>query len=103
MLKRMTFDKRQGSVVTPALDAVVCAQAEWYAGSRPEWVQPRVLPGWDVAADVTPAALEAAFARAAHAGRPAEAALVVSPTYFGTTSDIPGVQMILHINPQFLS
>jgi arginine/lysine/ornithine decarboxylase len=52
-----------------------------------------MLPGWDIAVDVTPAALEAAFARAAQSGTPAKAALVVSPTYFGTTSDIPGVKL----------
>jgi hypothetical protein len=63
-------------------------------GCRPEWVQPRVLPGWDIAVDVTPAALEAAFASAADAGTPAKAALIVSPTYFGTTSDIPGTALL---------
>lgn len=63
-------------------------------GCRPEWVQPRVLPGWDIAVDVTPAALKAAFAQAADAGTPAKAALIVSPTYFGTTSDIPGAVLL---------
>lgn len=59
-----------------------------------------MLPGWDIAVDVTPAALETTFARAADAGTPARAALIVSPTYFGTTSDIPGtvheLSMIIH-------
>ncbi len=53
-------------------------------------MQPRTVPGWDIAQDVTPAALEAAFACAAESGSPAKAALVVSPTYFGTASDIAG-------------
>ena len=55
-----------------------------------------MLPGWDIAVDVTPAALDAAFARAAQAGKPAKAALLVSPTYFGTTSDIPGAVYAVH-------
>ena len=53
-------------------------------------MQPRLVPGWGIAGEVTPAALDAAFAAAAAAGRPAKAALVVSPTYFGTACDIPG-------------
>lgn len=74
--------------------AFLCADAQHHAGCRPQWVQPRVLTGWDIATDVTPVALEAAFARAAYAGRPAKAALVVSPSYFGTTSDVPGAVIL---------
>lgn len=66
------------------------------SGCRPQWVQPRMMPGWDFAWDVTPATLEAAFASAAGAGRPAKAALVVSPTYFGTVSNIPGLAAVCH-------
>lgn len=43
-----------------------------------------------MAQDITPTALEAAFQAAAADRRPAAAALIVSPTYFGVASDISG-------------
>ena len=54
---------------------------------------PGVVDGWSLADGVSPVALEAAFATAAAAGRPAAAALVVSPTYFGLVSDITGAHV----------
>ena len=53
-------------------------------------MQPLTDTKWGVAHGVRPADMAAALQRAAAAGQPVKAVLVVSPTYYGYVSDIEG-------------
>jgi len=60
------------------------------AGCEPLWVMPEQDDRHGVAHCVTPAALASVLDGAAARGQRVDAALVVSPTYFGAVADIPG-------------
>jgi arginine/lysine/ornithine decarboxylase len=64
------------------------------AGAAPFWARPVSAAG--MAHQLEPAALAAALAAAAAAGRRPAAALVVSPTYFGATSDVAALAAVAH-------
>ena len=59
-------------------------------GALPVWIQPECDSALGIAVSTTAEALEAAFAEAAIRQLKVGAVLVVSPTYFGTCSDIAG-------------
>ena len=60
-------------------------------GALPVWIQPECDSALGIAVSTTAEALEAAFAEAASRQLKVGAVLVVSPTYFGTCSDIAGL------------
>ena len=60
------------------------------AGCRPQYVQPVTDARWGIAHGLRPADVDAALRDARMRGRPATAVLVVSPTYYGYVSDVPG-------------
>ena len=60
------------------------------AGCSPIWMKPSQDERAQVATCVTPEALLKAYHQAMAQGRPPKAAVVVSPTYFGSCSDIQG-------------
>jgi arginine decarboxylase len=64
------------------------------AGAAPFWARPASAAG--MAHQLEPAALAAALAAAAAAGRRPAAALVISPTYFGATSDVAALADVAH-------
>jgi arginine decarboxylase len=72
------------------------------SGCRPQWVLPWVVDEWDMAHNVDPSELENAFKKAAAANRPAAAALIVSPTYFGVVSDIAGPFCVAFVTFNYL-
>ncbi len=68
------------------------ASAAVFAGLDVRIATATVDPDWDVEHGVTPAELERAFAAAPDA----RAAVVVSPSYFGVTSDIAALARVCH-------
>ena len=87
------------AVVRPG-EAVILARnahkAEWstmlYAGYRPVLLPVAIDPAWDVEHGVSPATLERVIA----ANPEARAVVVVSPTYFGVTSNIAALARVAH-------
>lgn len=67
------------------------------SGARPEWVQPEMDAGLGVAHGVTADAVAGALQSAEDAGRRVGAVLVVSPTYFGTCSDIAALARVCRL------
>jgi arginine/lysine/ornithine decarboxylase len=66
------------------------------AGLIPSFVFPSVDETHGMAHGVSPAALDAALARAEREGRPASAVYVISPSYFGSVSDVRGLSEVAH-------
>lgn len=66
------------------------------AGLIPSFVFPSVDEAHGMAHGVSPAALDAALARAEREGRPASAVYVISPSYFGSVSDVRGLSEVAH-------
>lgn len=66
------------------------------AGITPSYVFPAVDTPNGMAHGVSPAALEEALAAAAADGRPAAAVYVISPSYFGSVSDVRGLSEVAH-------
>jgi lysine decarboxylase len=62
------------------------------SGGMPHWVAPEYDPDLEMAHGVTPASLAAAL----EATPRARAAFVVSPTYYGTASDVAGCVQVAH-------
>ena len=60
------------------------------SGCKPVWVLPEIDRGSNVAVGVTVAALKSGFHKARLLGIAPKAVVVVSPTYFGTCSDVSG-------------
>lgn len=76
-------------------DTFVSAHAtslpSWLSAGCDTWyVQPQCDPDLGIAHGVAPEALQQSIEAACQAGKPLKAVLVVSPTYFGVCSDIPG-------------
>lgn len=63
-----------------------------FAGLNPVVLPVEVATGWDIEHGVAPATLAAAL----DAHPQARAAVVVSPTYYGVTSDIPALAAVAH-------
>ena len=61
-----------------------------HAGATPEWIKPECNSSLGIAVSLMVQALETAFAEVASKGMSVGAVLIVSPTYFGTCSDIAG-------------
>ncbi len=66
------------------------------AGITPSYVMPNVDAEHGMAHGVSPAALEAALVEAEQAGNPAHAVYVISPSYFGSVSDVQGLARVAH-------
>ncbi|MFT4232348.1 MAG: aminotransferase class I/II-fold pyridoxal phosphate-dependent enzyme [Leucobacter sp.] len=66
------------------------------AGLVPAFVQPSVDARHGIAHGLTPAALDAALAREAEAGRAVSSVYVVSPSYFGSVADVRGLADVAH-------
>lgn len=66
------------------------------AGLTPSFVQPSIDEGHAMAHGVSPARLDEALRVAAADGRPAAAVYVVSPSYFGSVSDVRGLADVAH-------
>jgi arginine decarboxylase len=66
------------------------------AGLDPTFVAPTVDRGHGIAHGVSPQTLEAALTRARHAGETPGAVYVVSPSYFGSVADVPGLARVAH-------
>lgn len=62
------------------------------AGARPVYLPPELDPTSHIAHGVTPATVEAGLA----AHPEAKAVLIVSPTYYGTCSDVAGIADVAH-------
>ena len=66
------------------------------AGITPSYVFPAVDTVNGMAHGVSPAALEEALSLAEREGRPAAAVYVISPSYFGSVSDVRGLAEVAH-------
>ena len=66
------------------------------SGMIPSFVQPGIDTRHGIAHGLTPAALDAALAREADAGRAVSSVYVVSPSYFGSTADVAGLAEVAH-------
>lgn len=66
------------------------------AGLVPSFVLPSIDTDNGVAHGVSPAALDEALTSAARDGRPADAVYIVSPSYFGSVSDVAGLARVAH-------
>ncbi|MBL3700942.1 aminotransferase class I/II-fold pyridoxal phosphate-dependent enzyme [Leucobacter luti] len=66
------------------------------AGITPSYVFPTVDAAHGMAHGVSPAALDEALTAAARAGRPAAAVYIISPSYFGSVSDVRGLADVAH-------
>jgi arginine/lysine/ornithine decarboxylase len=66
------------------------------AGLAPSFVLPSIDARNGIAHGVSPGALDAALAAAERDGRPAAAVYVVSPSYFGSVSDVAGLARVAH-------
>ena len=66
------------------------------AGITPSYVFPTVDDANGMAHGVSPEALDRALAEAAADGRPAAAVYVISPSYFGSVSDVRGLSEVAH-------
>ncbi|MBL3687609.1 amino acid decarboxylase [Leucobacter zeae] len=66
------------------------------AGITPSYVFPSVDAEHGMAHGVSPAALDAALTAAEAEGRPATAVYVISPSYFGSVSDVRGLSDVAH-------
>ncbi|WGW13264.1 amino acid decarboxylase [Saxibacter everestensis] len=66
------------------------------AGLSPSFVLPTVDARNGIAHGVSPQVLDEALVAAAQAGQPASAVYVVSPSYFGSVSDIRGLSEVAH-------
>ncbi len=66
------------------------------AGITPSYVFPAVDHVNGMAHGVTPEALDRALTEAAADGRPASAVYVISPSYFGSVSDVRGLSEVAH-------
>lgn len=65
-------------------------------GLAPEWAFPEFDELHGINHGLTPASLEASFARALANGERPRAAYVISPSYFGAVADIPGLAAVAH-------
>ncbi len=66
------------------------------AGLIPDFVFPSVDEAHGMAHGVSPAALDEALTRAERDGRPAAAVYIISPSYFGSVSDVRGLSEVAH-------
>ncbi|MBK0418948.1 amino acid decarboxylase [Leucobacter sp. CSA1] len=66
------------------------------AGLTPSFVLPTVDEHHGMAHGVSPAALDEALTRAEREGRPASAVYIISPSYFGSVSDVRGLSEVAH-------
>ena len=66
------------------------------AGLIPSFVSPTVDTTNGMAHGVSPAALDAALTAAAADGRPASSVYIISPSYFGSVSDVRGLADVAH-------
>ncbi|WP_295013735.1 aminotransferase class I/II-fold pyridoxal phosphate-dependent enzyme [uncultured Microbacterium sp.] len=66
------------------------------AGLVPSFVFPSVDRTHGIAHGVSPAALEEALSAASERGEPASAVYIVSPSYFGSVSDVAGLARVAH-------
>ncbi|QBE49814.1 aminotransferase class I/II-fold pyridoxal phosphate-dependent enzyme [Leucobacter triazinivorans] len=66
------------------------------AGLIPDFVFPSVDERHGMAHGVSPAALDEALTRAEREGRPAAAVYIISPSYFGSVSDVRGLSEVAH-------
>ena len=66
------------------------------AGITPSYVFPAVDDANGMAHGVSPVALDRALSEAAAEGRPAAAVYVISPSYFGSVSDVRGLADVAH-------
>lgn len=64
------------------------------AGAKPVWILPEKEPEWGFAKEITPGSVKEAI----EAHPSAKAVLIVSPTYYGTVSDIEAIAGICHEN-----
>ncbi|MEM1425770.1 MAG: aminotransferase class V-fold PLP-dependent enzyme [Cyanobacteria bacterium P01_H01_bin.130] len=62
------------------------------SGLQPVWVQPEINDVWAIATHITPEAI----AQALDANPDACAVCIVSPTYYGTTSDVRAIARLCH-------
>ena len=65
-------------------------------GLVPAFVQPNVDERHGISHGVTPAALDAALSEQEAAGTPANSVYVISPSYFGSVSDVRGLADVAH-------
>ncbi|RGE23797.1 aminotransferase class I/II-fold pyridoxal phosphate-dependent enzyme [Leucobacter sp. wl10] len=66
------------------------------AGLIPSFAAPSIDGRHGIAHGLSPAVLDAALARAEREGRAAAAVYVVSPSYFGSVSDVRGLAEVVH-------
>ncbi|WP_336661014.1 aminotransferase class I/II-fold pyridoxal phosphate-dependent enzyme [Leucobacter sp. USHLN153] len=66
------------------------------AGITPSYVMPNVDAEHGMAHGVSPEALDAALTEAEQNGAPARAVYVISPSYFGSVSDVRGLSEVAH-------
>ena len=62
------------------------------SGARPVWIEPEYDDTWGIAAKTEPGAVEKALEGHPHA----KAVMIVSPTYYGTASNIKAISEICH-------